>query len=139
MCAVAEGNFEMSKYLLENRANPAFLDSRGKGVGGIAKENGHRGLIKRLFEHFCPNEDQSKNSKNVEHMTICDACDVCIPADRVDSHLTSITHQLNDEKAKGAVKYSGIVLGPSNIGRYSQKVDEIRSRLKQVEPIFISE
>lgn len=60
--------------------------------------------------------DTPSTSSEPETLTFCELCDVFIPKNASSTHISSITHQLNDRNAPGAAPQSGIQIGPSNIG-----------------------
>ncbi|EGT58765.1 hypothetical protein CAEBREN_14144 [Caenorhabditis brenneri] len=113
MCAAAEGNFEICKYLLENGADPGARDRNGLGIVQVAQKNRQKEFVRKLFAYFC-GSDRPSTSSEPEQLTFCELCNTFI-ADS-NTHISTITHQLNDQKSSGAAPQSGIQIGPSNIG-----------------------
>ncbi|CAI2326543.1 unnamed protein product [Caenorhabditis sp. 36 PRJEB53466] len=115
MCAAAEGNFEVCRLLLEKGAEPGVRDSRGRGILDIAREKGQNRFVKQLMDFYCSSHIPS-TSREPDRMSFCDACNTFFGESELTEHISTITHQLNDGKWKGAAPQTGIQLGPSNIG-----------------------
>lgn len=109
MCSACSGAEDAVRFLLEQNADKLVKNKQNKTAMDIARQKGHVNIVRLLCKsekHDCmlPVKDSSEPARD----EFCSVCNRLVMSTELNSHQTSILHQMNMQAGKPSTTHYGI-------------------------------